>query len=142
MAAALMLVMGGSALTLPVLAATMVALAAGLSLIRRCAGAPHATLAAALAGSQESESRAVLVIGRKGEELFRNQAARRILSGAADPLANLKCRADGDDRTLAEIERLDAAAAVGAPRRTEVALATAGGGREWFALEVKSAGPG
>ncbi len=98
-------------------------------------------LAASLAGALDSENRAVLVVAGDGTELFRNQGARRLLGGAADPLAPLKRRADGDDRALSEIERLDAAAAVGAPRRTEVALALAGGGREWLALEVRPAGP-
>ncbi|CAA7624470.1 Signal transduction histidine kinase [Candidatus Terasakiella magnetica] len=93
----------------------------------------------ALMGALDSELRAVLII--EGDaELFRNAAARHILGGADDPLAPLKRRAEEDDRALAEMERLDAAAAVGAARRTEVGLPLADGGREWFALEVRPAG--
>jgi two-component system cell cycle sensor histidine kinase/response regulator CckA len=40
------------------------------------------------------------------------------------------------------MERLDAAAAVGAARRTEVTVPGANGIREWFTLEVKPAGSG
>ncbi|CAA7617499.1 PAS domain-containing sensor histidine kinase [Magnetospirillum sp. SS-4] len=97
--------------------------------------------AATLAGVLESENRAVLVVGRDGSELYRNAAGRRLLAEAGDPLSVLKTRAGDDDRALADLERLDAAAAVGAPRRAEIGLAMAGGGREWLALEVASAGP-
>ncbi|TAN60044.1 MAG: PAS domain S-box protein, partial [Magnetospirillum sp.] len=139
-ATAALLAGGGGTLAVPALAAAGVALAAGVTMVRE--RRPGAAGTPALAGALDSETRAVLVVGPSGTELFRNPAGRRLLGDASDPLIGLKQRAAADDRTLAEMERLDAAAAVGAPRRTEVALATAGGGREWFALEVKPAGPG
>ncbi|MDO8605387.1 MAG: PAS domain-containing protein [Phaeospirillum sp.] len=132
----------GGALMLPALAAIGVAMAAGLAIMRAHRRGPGMADARALAGALDSESRAVLVVSRSGTEMFRSQAARQLLADCADPLADMKTRAAHDDRMLAELERLDAAAAVGAPRRAEVALATAGGGREWFALEVKPAGAG
>ena len=118
-------------------AALVAAVSGGMLLLRARRPAGRAPI---LAGALESESRAVLVVASTGGELYRNQAARRLLGGAADPLAPLKALAADDDRALAEMERLDAAAAVGAPRRTEVTLVSAGGGREWFALEVRPAG--
>ena len=81
-----------------------------------------------------------LLTGPGGSEMFRNQAGRRLLGAADAPLATLMERAAGDDRALTELERLAAAAAVGAPRRTEIMLPVAGGGREWLALEVRPAG--
>ena len=142
-AAAAMLAGGGrTALLIPILTALAVAAAAGLALMLSRAAGPGASQAAALAETLASDSRAVLVVGAKGEEIFRNQAARRILAATSDPLASLKNRAEDDDRNLAEMERLDAAAAVGAARRTEVAVSGANGIREWFALEVKPAGSG
>lgn len=125
---------------LPVAAAALVAACAGLALLLRSPGTAGAVQA--LAGAQESEGRAVLIAAADGSEILRNQAGRRLLGAPADPLAPLKALAGDDDRALAEMERLDAAAAVGAPRRTEISLATPGGGREWFALEVRPAGAG
>ena len=142
LAAAMLLAGGGQTLLIPALAALLVAGAAGLALALRHAAGPGTAQAAALAETLDSESRAVLVVGPKGEEIFRNQAARRILAATDNPLAQLKARADSDDRALAELERLDAAAAVGAARRTEVTVSSPSGVREWFALEVKPAGPG
>ena len=104
-------------------------------------GRNGAASAATLAGALDSESRAVLVVGRGSAELFRNRAGHRLLAEASDPLSVLKGRAGDDDRTLAELERLDAAAAVGAARRADVGLAMPGGGREWLSLEVRPAGP-
>jgi two-component system cell cycle sensor histidine kinase/response regulator CckA len=120
-------------------AAAVVAASAGAMLLWRQARRAPAQ-APILAGALESETRAVLVAGAGGAEILRNQAARRLLGGVSDPLGPLKARAADDDRAMAELERLDAAAAVGAPRRTEISLASAGGGREWFALEVRPAG--
>ena len=117
-------------------AALVAAVSGGMLLLRGRRPAGHAPI---LAGALESESRAVLVTS-EGAELYRNQAGRRLLGGASDPLEPLKALAADDDRILAELERLDAAAAVGAPRRTDVVLVSAGGGREWFALEVRPAG--
>jgi two-component system cell cycle sensor histidine kinase/response regulator CckA len=108
----------------------------------RLFGRRRAVPAAVLASALDSELRAVLLVGGDGAELLRNQAARQLLGAADDPLAPLKRRAEGDDRALSEMERLDAAAAVGAARRTEVGLPLAGGGREWFALEVRPAKAG
>ncbi len=141
-AAAVLLTVDVRMLMLPALAALVVAGAAGAAVVLDRRRRPDAAEAATLAGALESDSRAVLVVGRSGVEMFRNQAARRLMAEAADPLALLKRRAADDDRALAELERIDAAAAVGAMRRTEVTLATAGGGREWFALEVKPCGGG
>ena len=132
-------VLGAAASGWPAIAAaSLVSLAASLALIRRCRR--PAGDGDALAGALESETRAVVLATFGGDELFRNQAGRRVLGPAGDPLAPLKIRAADDDRALAELERLDAAAAVGAPRRAEVSLAAPGGGREWFALEVRPAG--
>jgi two-component system cell cycle sensor histidine kinase/response regulator CckA len=137
-------VAGGFALGLagsdwPAIAATaLVAATAGGLLLRR-SRRPSGDIPI-LAGALESESRAVLVVGSDGSEILRNQAGRRIFGAATDPLAELKARAESDDRALAELERLEAAASVGAPRRTEINLASAGGGREWFAIEVRPAG--
>jgi two-component system cell cycle sensor histidine kinase/response regulator CckA len=131
----------GGPLAVPAALALAAAVVAGGLMVRRwSASRRQAGLAAVLTGALESEMRAVLVVGSQGVELFRNQAGRRLLGEAADPLGALKERASGDDRALVEIERLDAAAAVGAPRRSEVTLALPGGGREWFAIEVRPAG--
>ena len=118
--------------------AGVAALAVARAVLRRPGGAE----AAVLAGVLNPDSRAIMVVGRDGAELFRNPAGRRLLAQGSDPLALLKFRAGDDDRALGEMERIDAAAAVGAARLTEVALVTAGGGREWFALEVRPTGPG
>ncbi|MGE5504163.1 MAG: PAS domain-containing protein [Actinomycetota bacterium] len=130
-------------LALPLFASSIVALVAGLALAHRWGrGLRAADQGEALAGALESETRACLVATPSGDELFRNQAARRMLGAAAEPLAPLKARAQGDDRALLELERLEAAAMVGAARRTEVTLGLPDGGREWFAVEVRPAGPG
>ncbi|MBI5164681.1 MAG: PAS domain-containing protein [Magnetospirillum sp.] len=102
----------------------------------RGAAAQGRALAAALA----SVTRAVLVGGDDGAELVRNAAARRLLGPAAAPLAPLFERARGDERATIELERLTAAAAAGALRHTEVAVALPGGGREWLAMEVRPLG--
>jgi two-component system cell cycle sensor histidine kinase/response regulator CckA len=131
----------GGALALPAIAAaTAAAVAGGAMAWRWSQSARGAVRAGALAGALDSETRAYLLVGPDGAELFRNPAARRLLGPANDPLAPIKERVVGDDRLLVEIERLDAAAAVGAPRRTEVALSLPGGGREWLSLEVRPAG--
>ncbi|RAU20188.1 PAS domain-containing sensor histidine kinase [Paramagnetospirillum kuznetsovii] len=121
-------------------AASALSAAAILRLAWKSRGAGRAAAnAAALAGSLESETRAVLVIVG-ATELYRNQIGRRLLGAAGDPLAEMKRRAADDDRALADLERLDAAASVGANRRAEVGLPAAGGGKEWFSLEVRPAG--
>lgn len=100
----------------------------------------RAAKSAALAGGLESEIRAVLLVGLGTEELYRNQAGRRLLGDVSDPLGEMKRRAVDDDRAMADLERLDAAASVGAPRRAEVGLPLIGGGREWLSLEVRPTG--
>ncbi|EPY02982.1 PAS domain-containing sensor histidine kinase [Magnetospirillum fulvum] len=111
-------------------------LAAWWSRLTRRRPAP-ARLAAALAAALEDDSRAVLVVGSDGAELFRNRAGRRLMGPAADPLATLRTRTEGDERATAGIERLEIASRLGAPRRAEIGLSLPGGGREWLALEVK-----
>jgi two-component system, cell cycle sensor histidine kinase and response regulator CckA len=132
----------GGALVVPSVAAGAVALAAAVVLAGRAArGRDAITHAACLAGALDSEVRACLVVGATGAELYRNHAARRMLGPAADPLAPLRARAEDDERVLAEIARLCAAAAAGAIRRGELAL-VAGSGRDWMAVEVRPAGEG
>ncbi|CAA7612802.1 PAS domain-containing sensor histidine kinase [Magnetospirillum sp. UT-4] len=133
----------GGPLLLPVAAAAATTLAAIVVTARRMARAEAAAaIADRLGGALDSETRACVLAGEDGAELFRNAAARRLLGAAADPLAPLMDRAAGDDHVLSELERLAAAAVVGAVRRTEVALPGPGGGREWYALEVRPAGRG
>lgn len=133
----------GGPLVVPVAAAAGCALAAAGVLTRRWAQARTSALCApALAAALDSESRACLVTAADGSELFRNTGGRRRLGAAGDPLAPLVARVGADDRALAELERLQAAAVVGAPRRTEIVLPTDGGGREWLELEVRPAGKG
>lgn len=141
--AGLGLAASGGALALPA------ALAAGAALLAAGAGAHRLwrarhgeRLGAVLAATMESETRACLVTGPGGGEVFRNLAGRRLLGAAEAPLGALIERAGGDDRALTELERLAAAAVVGAPRRTEIVLPVVGGGREWLALEVRPAGRG
>jgi two-component system cell cycle sensor histidine kinase/response regulator CckA len=129
-------------LLLPAAAAAATSLATAAILSHRWSQAQRAAeLSRHLAGALDSETRACVVV-RGTHEIFRNQTARRLLGPAAQPLAPLLARAEGDDRALTELERLAAAAAVGAVRRTEIALPTASGGREWLAIEVRPAGKG
>ena len=133
----------GGPLAVPAAAALAVALAAAWVLAGRWEQARQAAAQAHhLAGALESETRACVVIDRDGREIHRNTAARRLLGTAADPLAALMERAATDDRALSELERLQAAAVVGAPRRTEIVLTAADGAREWFAAEIRPAGAG
>ncbi len=131
----------GGALMMPAAASATVACAAAWVLARRWQEARAAAATAHhLAGALDSETRACIVIARDGTEIHRNTAARRLLGPAETPLAPLLSRAASDDRALSELERLQAAASVGAARRTEIALTSADGGREWFAAEVRPAG--
>lgn len=118
-----------------------VALTATFALVRRAVHDHRAAgQAAILAAALESEIRACLITSADGSELYRNPLARRLFGHAAAPLVPLMERAVGDDRGLGDLERLAAAALVGAPRKAEISLATAQGGREWFAMEVRPAG--
>lgn len=131
----------GGPLLLPAAGAAAAALAATVMLSRRWGLARDAAgRAHQLAGALDSETRACIIVGKNGDEVFRNGAGRRLLGPPGDPLAPFTLRAAGDDRALAELERLQAAAIVGAMRRTEIALPTEDGGREWLALEVRPAG--
>ena len=131
----------GGPLVLPVSAAAAAALAATGVLSHRWGQARDAAgRAQFLAAALDSETRACVIVGKDGQEKYRNGAGRRLLGPAGDPLSAFTARAAGDDRTLAELERLQAAAIVGALRRTEIALPAEGGGREWLALEVRPAG--
>lgn len=133
----------GGPLVLPVSATAAAALAAGGVLARRWGQAREmAAHAGQLAGALESETRACVIVGDGGVEIFRNQAGRRLLGPAANPLKTLADRAGADDRALAELDRLGAAAIVGALRRAEIALSAEGGAREWLSLEVRPAGKG
>lgn len=132
---------GGGPLVLPVSAATAAALAAAGVLAHRWGQARgDAARAPLLAAALESETRACVIATRDGREVFRNAQGRRLLGPAAQPLEPLLVRAAGDERALAELERMQAAAAVGAPRRTEIALTAEGGGRDWLALELRPTG--
>ncbi|MCA1909577.1 MAG: PAS domain-containing protein, partial [Magnetospirillum sp.] len=97
--------------------------------------------AAALAAALDSPGRACLVVTGQGGELYRNSLGRRLLGPACSPLAPLSERTQGDDRALDDLDRLAAAALVGAARKAELSLVAASGGREWFAIEVRPAGP-
>ncbi len=131
----------GGVLVMPSLACLACALAATLAMIRRWRQSRDlAQLAAAFSAALESESRACLLIRNDGVEILRNQAARHLLGGAGDPLAPLVERAHGDDRALAELDWLRAVTLTGLARRTEVALPTEGGMREWIAVEARPAG--
>ncbi|MGE5545766.1 MAG: PAS domain-containing protein [Solirubrobacterales bacterium] len=135
-------VVQGGPLAIPAASTAAAALAAGGVLAHRWAEARAAAKASSrLAAALESESRACLVLAPGADEVWRNHAGRRLLGPATAPLAPLIERAAGDDRALTELERLSAAAVVGAVRRTEIGLPVAGGGREWFALEVRPTGP-
>ncbi|WP_249209243.1 hybrid sensor histidine kinase/response regulator [Magnetospirillum sulfuroxidans] len=127
-------------LVLAMIGAAAVALTATFALVRRGindhAAAGQATI---LAAALESELRACLITTSTGGELYRNSLGRRLLGPATAPLAPLMERAAGDDRALGDLERLEAAAMVGAPRKAEISLTTADGGREWFAMEVRPA---
>ncbi len=128
-------------LALPIAGAAAATLAAGFVLSHRWSQAAAAAAhAGPLAGALESETRACVIVREGGIEAFRNHAGRRLLGPVEAPLALLAERAAGDDRMLSEMERLGAAAIVGAVRRTEITLPAAGGAREWFALEVRPAG--
>jgi len=132
----------GGPLALPAGAAGAVALTAVLAVARRWRQARAARVAAdRLAGALDSEIRACLIVAEGGVEILRNQAGKRLIGPALDPLAPFAERAQGDDRAQAELDRLSAAALAGAPRRAELALSGAAG-REWFAVEVRPAGPG
>ncbi|HLO78147.1 MAG TPA: PAS domain-containing sensor histidine kinase, partial [Magnetospirillum sp.] len=98
-------------LLLPVGVAALTALAATGVLARRWGQAREAAAQAhRLAGALDSEMRACVIIDADKREIYRNVAGRRMLGAAADPLAPFMARAAGDDRTLAELERLQAAA--------------------------------
>ncbi|MBC7951761.1 MAG: PAS domain-containing protein [Rhodospirillaceae bacterium] len=130
-------------MVLPASATAAAALAAAGVLARRWGQARDmASHAGQLAGALESETRACVIVRDGNVEVFRNQAGRRLLGPPTEPLKLLAERAGGDDRTLAELDRLNAAATVGALRRTEIALWADGGVREWLALEVRPAGKG
>jgi len=129
----------GGPLVVPAVIAGIVALGAAGVLARRWVAAKAGSArAAGLAAALESETRAHLLVAADGTELLRNQAGRRLLGSPEAPLTPFAARA-GDDRVQAEIDRLAEAAANGAARRAEVALTTPGGGREFYALEVRPA---
>ena len=126
------------ALALPSAAAALVALAALIRVgfgARRDRGAVDR--AAFLAAALEREGVARLVVTADGAEVFRSRAAHRVLGPAADPLAVLAERAVDNEHALGEIERLRAAAAAGVFLRADLALGLPGGGREWYAVEVR-----
>ncbi|MBX9635513.1 MAG: PAS domain-containing protein [Magnetospirillum sp.] len=133
----------GGPLVLPASATAAAALVASAVLARRWGQAREmAAHGGQLSGALESETRACVIVRDGGIEIFRNQAGRRLLGPAANPLKLLADRAGADDRALAELDRLGAAAIVGALRRTEITLSAEGGAREWLSLEVRPAGKG
>lgn len=87
--------------------------------------------AALLSGLIAADAKAYLVVAGNGEESYRNGT---LLGSADDPLAPFMIRAENDDRAQGEILRLQAAALVGATRRTEISLGTPDGGRDWYQL--------
>ena len=70
----------------------------------------------------------------KGKELYRDPRTKDLLGSATDPLAPLSALAVADDRLQNEIMRLQAAALVGANRRTEISLPNADGTRSYYAI--------
>jgi two-component system cell cycle sensor histidine kinase/response regulator CckA len=91
----------------------------------------------ALLAAFESDPRGQLLIGRDGQELFRNAQAARLLGPAEDPCAPLAALADGDERTMAEIARLRLAASLKGSHQAELALPAPDQGREWLVLSVR-----
>lgn len=137
-----MAVAEGGALAPAMAASAALALVSGAMLARRWRHDRQAVHHAdALAAALDSPRRACLVVTGQGAELYRNALGRRLLGPADSPLTPLIERAQGDDRTLDDLDRLAAAALVGAARKAEMSLIAASGGREWFAVEVRPAGP-
>ena len=139
------------------------ALVAGAFAWRADAAPPHAALGLGLAacavlafwliwGARDRAARAVLgqamlmeVLDRlpgsvmavgAGRILYQSPLAAETFGTAVDPLAPLLARAQDDDRAMAEILRLQAAAHVGSSRKAEFSLPTADGGRDWYALST------
>ncbi len=96
-----------------------------------------ALLQRALLAAFQSDPRGQLLIGREGEELFRNSEAIRLLGPTGDPCEPLAVRAEGDERALAEIARLRLAASLNGSHQAELALPAADQGREWLAISVR-----
>ncbi|MGE4280332.1 MAG: PAS domain-containing protein [Magnetospirillum sp.] len=123
-------------------ASAAVALVSGMALAKRWRHDRQSVRnAESLAAALDSPTRACLVVTGQGGELYRNALARRLLGPAETPLAPLIERAQGDDRVLDDLDRLTAAALVGAARKTEISLVAPTGEREWFTIEVRPAGP-
>lgn len=90
----------------------------------------------ALDHALDADRQARLIADMTGE-ILRNTQARTLFGPAADPLAPLLARIDGDDRAIEEIERLRAVAAHGGAHHAEISfLASDGGTREWLSLAV------
>lgn len=140
LALAALAVADGGPLLLPTAAAVLIAALAGGALAHRWIQARRgAAIARFLSDALETENRACLIVSDEAE-IFRNRLARRLFGPAQEPLSPLTRLAGSDDRALGELERLAAAARVGATRRTEIAVTAESGEREWLAIEVRPAG--
>ena len=78
---------------------------------------------------------AVLVV-HNGQTLYRDPRTDPLLGPPADPLAPLSALAGGEDRIQEEVLRLQAAALVGAARRSEISLTAADGIRNRYAINT------
>ena len=88
-----------------------------------------------LANLMGSFPQACLVL-HKGQEIYRDPRTINLLGKPSDPLAPLSAFAAADDRVQNEILRLQAAALVGAARRSEISLPDANGTRNSYAIST------
>jgi len=89
-----------------------------------------------LSAAMGADRRARLVYDRDGRLLLRNALAEDLFGPDDDPCAPFAARAEGDERTLEELDRLKAAARHGGSHSAEISLLGAEGVREWLALAV------
>ena len=87
------------------------------------------------ASLMDSFPQACLVI-HKGQELYRDPRTALLLGDVLDPLAPLSALASADDRVQNEILRLQAAALVGAARRSELSMPAPDGSRSSYAVST------
>lgn len=128
----------GGAFRLPVtICAFLVALIVLIAFLRKISLLQErAERRQALSHALGADRQARLIADAEGE-ILRNAQARTLFGPAADPLAPLLARIDGDDRAIEEIERLRAVAAHGGAHHAEISfLAGDEGAREWLALAV------
>ncbi len=121
----------------PPLVAGLLAVAAVAGLARHLArsGAELLRLRP-LAAALSADRRARLVVGPKGEELYRSPQSDGLFGPADYPCAPLRPRANGEERVIEEIDRLEHAGRHGGSYRAEMQLAAGDGVREWLLVAV------